>query len=200
MTKHYKESMMSINFVWMTVLLSATATSCTKDRSIEESLQKIIGKQMVVNDDSMLILQDSLYFREDVNKDVAEYKFIAFFDSTECSSCQMKKLFEWNDFMVFEKNRLVDFYFIFSTNEIASIERMYRNCNLKHSILVDTCNIFLSTNKYVPSEKMFHYFMLNKKDEIIFVGNITQSGNLEKIFRTIVYNEIQCSQSNINLK
>ena len=185
-------------FFMILTSIAVGLSSCTKNKAVEDVLNGLIGKQIILSKKSMVCLDNRQCEKSPYNDKASSYKFIIFFDSTECSSCRMKSLFEWNDYLNLEIIKQVDFYFIFATKELSYMKELYRNCNLRHSILVDTCNVFISENNFIPSQNVYHYLMLNHNNKIIFVGNIAENKKLEQIFYSILKKKIQDSHSNIN--
>ena len=113
-----------------------------------------------------------------------KYRYIIYFDSLQCSSCVIDKLFLaegiQNDMK--KLNYDVDFVFIFSTKKsIKTINEAYYNSRCHYPIYIDTLNHFISENIFIPANSMLHAFFIDKNGTILFVGNPLTNTNIEKL-------------------
>ncbi len=179
----------------LTILLGTVITVVvyfdrgSKQDSLRHELTSFVGKEISIDDSLMVLLQ-----KDDIikNQDRSfSYKMIIYFDSVTCTSCKIKTLFLWNEFLELEKSGNVHFFFIFDSKNVDYVYSVYDECNLKHSILIDTCKVFKTMNPFLPNNPLMHCFLLNRENKVIFVGNVVESEKLEKIFKQIMINHIQ---------
>jgi len=125
---------------------------------------------------------------DDVKDKDSTCRMIIFIDSTECSSCVMKSLHEWNELFYLEDKGKVIFYFIFSPKRGTSqdICSAFHSSGLNHPIYVDTCNVFLRANPHIPSNPIMHSFLLDENDSVLLVGNPVRNKKIEELFFKIL--------------
>lgn len=181
-------------YIMIPLIISFHTSSCTTSYSIEEKLLTIMNKKIIINDSTMISLNKTY----DVSKyEPTDYKYVIFMDSSECTSCNMRNLYEWNKYFELEKKNKVTFYFIFDTHNVSDIKKTYRNSNLHHGVLVDTCRSFISNNDSILLSSPFHCYLLNKNNEIIMVGNILKNKKIEQLFYYIINNQIHSIEVNL---
>lgn len=163
--------------------------SDTKQDLIRHELALFVGTKISIDDSLMVLLQKD-YISKEQEKSFS-YKMVIYIDSVNCASCKIKTLFFWNEFLEMEKSGNVKFYFIFDSKKKDYVSSAYDDCNLKHSILIDTCKVFRTRNSQLPNNPLMHCFLLNRENKVIFVGNVAESEKLEKIFKQIIINQIQ---------
>ena len=116
----------------------------------------------------------------------AELKLIVYTDSIACSQCTLKKMYLWKDFVELENKYNGRFYVFFiiqsGSNTTRALTSNFHYTGLNHPIYIDTTNVFIKYNPHIPSEEMFHVFLLDEKDSIILVGNPLFNTKIEDIF------------------
>ena len=121
----------------------------------------------------------SCYYSDQLNDTVYhghEYKYIFFADSNECASCVMDSLYDYIEYIenvTREREEKLGFYFIFSPkpNDLAKVRNKVLHSNIKHPVYIDSGSFFVKENRHIPSEPMFHTFLINQNDSIVLVGN-----------------------------
>lgn len=105
----------------------------------------------------------------------ARLKLVVYVDSTECSMCYISKLFFWNEILKLEKKHKKNFSIFFivepSQKSRKNILESLKRDKLIHPIYIDTLGIFAHSNPNIPKEVMYHTFLVDENDSIIFVGN-----------------------------
>ena len=86
----------------------------------------------------------------------------------------------------------VDFevMFIFSPTKSQSklIYRSLATNKFPHVVWFDTNNKFRVHNGFIPKDTRFHTFLLNKQNEIVFVGDPLYNNELNNLFKKVLYN------------
>lgn len=80
------------------------------------------------------------------------------------------------------------FYFIFSpkSSDLAKVRSKVLHSNIKHPVYIDSATFFMHQNKHIPSESMFHTFLINKYDSVVLVGNPVKSPQIDELLNTIL--------------
>lgn len=117
-------------------------------------------------------------------------KFIVYSDTTICSSCEIKQMYKWNNFLkeVETFNRKIKVYFIFSPQR-KNIDIFYFLITTNppaSPIFVDTTNVFLRSNPHIPKNPALHTFLLDENNKVILVGNPLENKHIEEMFWRIV--------------
>ena len=141
---------------------------------IEENIKKMQSKSITIPINHLdYWTNDSLLFQKVSTK--AEIKLVVYIDSTKCSMCYISKQFLWKDVLKLERdyNSRFSIYFIVEPSQEHKKE-IYKKLNkedLIHPIYIDTLGAFAKTNPNIPKETMYHTFLLDYKNNVLFVGN-----------------------------
>lgn len=105
----------------------------------------------------------------------AKYKLIHYIDSASCSSCYLQKV-KINDFLFhMEDLSNNEFYNVIiltpGSNAKKDLEHLFSEKLIPQTIFIDSANTFLQKNPHIPSETMYHTFLLDENDKAILVGN-----------------------------
>lgn len=131
--------------------------------------------------------QMRLYIRDSVIKKPntqAEYKLVVYMDSSHCSECEMKKMHLWDDFVKLEDKYDGRFSVVFivqtsSNSTFDAIVSALDRYEVEYQIYVDNANVFSKQNPHIPSRKMYHVFLLDEKNNVVFVGNPLLNSDIE---------------------
>ena len=138
---------------------------------------------------SMAKIDHSEYIMDDVKEQPrAHYKFVLFSDSTECSSCQLRTIYQWRDYYYLEEAGKASFCFILAPKASQNDNQILLSQipDIGHIIYLDTCNAFLRANPHIPSNPLFHSFLLDENDSVILVGNPIRNKKIEELFFKIL--------------
>lgn len=118
------------------------------------------------------------------------YKFVIYSDSSDCSSCSLRKLYQWDIFSELSKRYGdgVQFIFIFSPSKKNQriFELTVRNVPSSSLIYMDTTNIFFRFNPHISCDRRFHTFLLDENNNVLLVGNPLENKKIEEMFWKIV--------------
>ena len=79
-------------------------------------------------------------------------------------------------------------YFIFRplSESIGSFRLTLKSMMLSYPIYMDTTGVFRRTNPQLPSNPMFHTFLLDENNEVLAVGNPLENEKIDRMFwRTV---------------
>lgn len=162
-------------------LLLCYGCKSSKD-DIRSKIEKMQTKPITIPYSEML-----LWTRDSTDRTPnthTEYKLVVYIDYTHCTECEMKKMYLWDDFVKLEQKYNGRFRVVFivqaskksPTKAIASALKHY---DVDYTIYIDSTNIFSSVNPHIPSEEMYHVFLLDEKDSVILVGNPQFNSKIE---------------------
>lgn len=157
--------------------------SCTQQK-IKENMQVMQSHAVMLETDNMICLSnDTTKLKYD-----KPLKLVVYNDSSVCKPCLMAHISEWTGICNTPACKDVDFYFIFSAKEadIEEYRKGYVINDVQHPVLLDTANVFQKSNPHIPGEWIYHTFLLDENDKIIFVGNPLRDTKMEKLFYKVL--------------
>lgn len=120
----------------------------------------------------------------------ASMKLVVYTDSSQCSTCTLKHMSLWSDFVKLENkyNNQFQLVFIMETRSgtASKLVPFFRQTALNHPMYIDSTGVFIKTNPHIPSERMFHVFLLDEKKNVVLVGNPEFNPKIEDMLLTIL--------------
>lgn len=162
--------------------------ACSNRKALQDKLEMLYSTPVSLPDSGMVLVECSTKKYCDVDTLRPEYQLLVFVGPSECSTCAIKSMSEWNTFLNIEREGKIQLTFIINPSKLKldDIVSSYRTSGLEHSIYIDTCGIFLQQNPHIPESSTFHVLLLDKKDSVLLVGNPIHN---EKI-QTLLYERI----------
>lgn len=113
-----------------------------------------------------------------------DLKLVVFWDSANCTSCNIMHINNWNS-IIYKVNQItaVDFILIMETTSENKEEiiSLYHNSLFPYEIYLDLNHITKQNNSFLDNP-LFHCFLVDKNDKIIFVGNPLNSEKVQESF------------------
>lgn len=120
----------------------------------------------------------------------AKLKLVHYVDSATCSSCYLQKIALKKNLFSMETFSNNEFYnvFIISPDRKSkeTLRSKYREKLIPQTIFVDTANVFMKANANIPSESMFHTFLLDENNKVVLVGNPMLNNKIEDMMISIL--------------
>lgn len=120
----------------------------------------------------------------------APFKMIVYSDTSQCSTCYLKSLYHWKDFVESKYSLNGNLSFIFIVGTRNGDARLVRNnlfrTELEYPIYIDDKNAFISANPSIPKEHTYHTFLIDQNDSILLVGNPLFNVKIEKMLLDIL--------------
>lgn len=155
--------------------------SCTnKKKKLVGSVEEIMGHELVIPYSSLILCNN-------VNDEETEYKLIIYSDTSECSFCNVKNTFYWEALLDSVNSGFTEpqmnITFIYSPPKLEQERFIYNVQALKlpWKVYVDTCLAFQHSNPQIPQNGELHAFLINKKHEVLAVGNPLNNERIEKL-------------------
>lgn len=170
-------------------------TACnSQKKELQEKIEKLQSKAIEIPYKQMACwASDSVIAISPWNK--AKLKLIHYVDSETCSSCYLHKI-ATNE-LLFRMEKLSDniFYNIFIINPNNKtkkrLETDYNDKAIPQTIFIDSANIFMQLNPNVPSESIYHTFLLDENNKIILVGDPMTNPKVKDLMVAIVEKKLR---------
>ena len=161
-------------------LLAVISTGC-KTAQLRRQMKELIGSTIVLPEKITCVYNGEVYPMPDSLREKA--KQIIYIDSTECTTCRISHLWEYQD--VFEysaESGRFEVMIVLSNMVFDSIPlvRYLVDRDLDYPVYVDMERRFLVENPHIPQEKLFHSFLLDSGGQVIFVGDPALSERMLK--------------------
>ncbi|MBQ6989179.1 MAG: hypothetical protein IJN45_08555 [Alistipes sp.] len=126
--------------------------------------------------------EDQMHNEEEFK--IKKYKLIHYIDTQSCSICELKTMYQWDDFLI--KNSLentVQVYCIVDTRNhnreelMEAINETYFQCE----VYFDNTGIFMTANNFIPINKIFHTFLLDHNHNVVVAGNPLNNPKIEEL-------------------
>lgn len=172
-----------LTLLLLSVVLILTCLSCTTRKQRIEEEYLIFSSVPIKIPLEMLCVHDGKIETEKTGD--APYKFVYYIDSTECSSCSISHLSAFNKIIdLSEQNEKFDLLIIFSSH-VKNAKNIAEDINIYEydfPVYVDNKAEFRNQNKHIPSNKMFHQFLLKEDNTPAFVGSPLANKQMSKLF------------------
>ncbi len=125
----------------------------------------------------------------------SELKLVIYSDSSACSSCVVQKMYLWNRFIesTSKYQGRLKYYFIFSPvkeEEVVAVDLGLRIDAFNYPVFIDGSGVFAKENPHLPQNSKLHSFLLDKDNQVIFVGNPLRSEKLEEMFYVVLEDKL----------
>lgn len=170
---------MNLKYNYFVVLCFALVSFYACNKQEKNPLYDMISTRIVIPKDSMKLISPKSYFRSD------SYKYVIYFDSAYCSSCAIKNIPTLNNEIYAWSKYNVDFVIVLR-EPLNHRELLMRTIDQKIGlsqavVYYDTTGIFERVNPQLPSQMMYHYFLIDRDDKITVVGDIQKSKGVKEL-------------------
>ena len=110
-------------------------------------------------------------------------KMVIWVDSTECSSCRIGNLYEYDELYRKSQDYGFEVVIMFSPreDEYSDVMHMVGLRHYEFPVYFDSNNSFGLSNK-IPSDRRFHAFLLDCDNRVCFIGDPTSTAKLNSLF------------------
>ena len=102
-------------------------------------------------------------------------KLVIWYDSLVCSSCQLSRMYEWNNIVTYADSLASWFSIIYLfTPKIDDIDRVnvvLKTNNFDYPLFIDRNSSFIKQNPNLPKNRRLHSFLLDKNNRVVLLGN-----------------------------
>ena len=194
--------MRKIGYLLLLVMSYCYLTACNSQKhDVQKALEKMQSSAIAIPYERMECwLNDSILEVSPWNK--AKLKLVHYVDSATCSTCYLQKIAVKKYLFDMETMTKYDFYNIFIINPDGKAKKelkmKYLEKLIPQTIFVDTANIFLKENPNIPSESMYHTFLLDENNKVILVGNPMLNKPIEDMIISIAEERLGKVISTVN--
>ena len=121
--------------------------------------------------------------------DSTRHTLIVYFDSTQCSSCLLGRLYEWGEVAEFSRDNC-NFVMVFSPKQarLSELKASLQTAFIETDVWVDENGDFARLNQTIPSDVKFHTFLLNPQRRVILVGDPVHNHQIWDLYKTTIRN------------
>lgn len=140
-----------------------------------------------------LCFDDFLLKKSSQTTNSLDFNMIVYVDSSECTPCELGHLRFWNPLIKesLEKSKYKTGLTIIlapKEKDWFDLNEEIKESDIPANIYIDSTYVFLKNNPFIPKEKKYHSFLLNKNNEIILVGNPVNNKRIKNIYRNYILN------------
>lgn len=164
------------------VVISIAFSSCSNN--IEKEIRTFMQSEIVLPVTEMERFECSLFPEHHLNPIVY---IVHYYNSPSCGSCEASNI-ENEESLYYKKYPDVCFVYIFRTSPKEE-KLMYKNLcakRVKGVVYIDTSGVFQKENPQIPSQRIFHTFVLNSGGEILMVGNPFANDRMRQLFHNVL--------------
>ncbi len=177
-------------YILLSVISSCILLACnSQERELQEKIEKLQSAAINIPYERMTCwASDSIFEVSPWNK--ANLKLVHYIDSATCSTCYLQKAARNELICRMEELSNNEFYNIFIINPDNKakkrLEAEFRDKAIPQTIFVDSANVFTEVNPNIPSESMYHTFLLDENNKVILVGNPIANEKIGDMLQSVV--------------
>lgn len=158
-----------------------------KKSTLSQEILRLQSQKVNIPFDSML--RFNALSSDASENSLKNYKIVIYTDSVSCSSCSIKRLFNWEP-LIDSLQESLSFIFIFSPQkeDIERVKQTLLTERLSWPVYIDTCSAFDRRNPHIPDNSLMHTFLLNENDSVVLVGNPQSNPRIKELLFNILYN------------
>lgn len=177
-----------MKFIWFKIVIFVLFCSCNdKTERIKFNIEKMKEHSICLPLEKM-----QLYNKENIADDFStkDYKLIIYVDSTKCSTCYLNTINRWCntlDSLRKKSDKFASAFILSSSKQhIQDVKFKLEYLKFDHLIYLDSVGVFALSNPHIPTESMYHTFLLDKNNKIVFVGDPSRNQNVYiKLFKIL---------------
>ena len=169
-------------------LLAVTSTGCKKAQ-LRRQLKELMGTTIVLPEKITCVYNGEVYPMPDSLRE--KPKLIIYIDSTECTTCRISHLLEYQELFDLAEERQSFTMMILIWNkdfDAISLERYLSDLQLEYPLFVDMECRFLEDNPSLPSDNRLHSFLVDGTGHPICVGDPGRAEKMMEVYRNSIAN------------
>ncbi len=167
------------NKILIQIIISITLL-CGCEDNISRVVRKMHGKEISFKWNNQYVLDDTIIFNYTPTSPI---KVVSYIDTTLCSRCLETYFDVVKDYIKQINSDSVLFMCIFQHRSIEEIQPLLKDKEMSNiSIVVDTDNLYLTTNSLDKYTSMFASFLLDKNNCVVLVGDPLRSSSVRELY------------------
>lgn len=178
-------TLLIMRYLFLILGMCAALSSCRNP--MKRDLEEFIGSEIVMPTQVTAAYNgiDTLIAPDYAN----DIKMVVWYDSTGCSSCRLKDLWQWEEFAKYADS--VDnlgMYVILSPSDenIHSVNLAVRTQATPFFVYKDYSREFYGENSSLPSKSALHTFLLDRNNKVVLAGSPLQNPQLEALYKSTI--------------
>ena len=167
---------MSMNYLNRLALFLLLCLICSCNKTNHESVVSFMYDQEVKIPSGLYCWNNGEIAQNIINTDsIDEPKIIVWLDSLGCTPCKLRSLFDKEEDYHYLKDTLgisIPYIVVLSppSGEIVNTIQYIWECDFDYPILFDFKSDFLVQNSFIPSDQIYHTFLVDTDNNIKVVG------------------------------
>ena len=160
--------------------------SCTNKRWIKD-VEQFMGQQITVSSDLSAIWNS----RDTVIADFTQLpiKLIVWYDSLICGSCEISKMYVWDEITTYADSlaQWFSIVFLFSPKkeDLRKVNISLKTGKFDYPVFIDHNATFAKQNK-LPKNRRLHTFLLDKNNNVVLIGSPLYNPSLWTLYQRTI--------------
>lgn len=159
------------------IIIVVSCVACdSKERRIQQTIEKMYASPISIPYDKLICWTDDSILEHNL-KEQPELQLVHYVDSTLCSSCYLSKITLCNDLFEIEsrsRNKFRNVIIVEPGKKMSNMRKLYYEYQagvLPKTIYIDSACVFKKNNSSIPKGMIFHTFLIDENNKVIYVGN-----------------------------
>lgn len=168
--------------VFLCLSLLVFCNSC-RTRSIPKEIEAFVDQEITFPDKLQPVLNGRI--ASNLNLLDAEIKLVVWIDSTGCTSCALQHMDPWYDVTDYTSQfgAKVKVIFILSPKYRDRQSIDLSTMLFRYPLYIDRDYNFPELNPDLPKDRRLHVFLLNRKNQVVLVGNPIGNDELWSLYK-----------------
>ena len=166
--------------------------SCANNRLVKDVTQ-FMGTQIILSPDLSAVWKGRDTVLTDFTK--VPIKLVVYHDSLICSTCQMGKMYEWEEIAAYADSLSQWFSIIYlftpKKEDMFKVNMLLRADNFDYPIFIDQHATFVKQNPKLPKNRQLYSFLLDKNNKVVMVGNPLHNPTLWNLYKKNIQKMIE---------
>lgn len=169
--------MRKINFIYCFIMCLSLIACDSQKKKLESTMKQMQTVPIDIPYDEMTCWSNDST-KKNMPWTTAKFKLVHYVDSVQCSTCYLSKKELLEDVLNLESESNGIFSNVFivepgtKKTAIKLLSDDYTHKLTPQTLFIDTEGAFIKKNPVVPKNEIFHTFLLDENNKVIFVGNL----------------------------
>lgn len=175
--------LLSMNRLYYVVFLCliGMTSSCSKDSS-KKYFAEMMSNPLCVNRAKYIsVSSDSLSV-----KPFSKYRLIRYVDASYCGLCTYKQvcsdLSNIDELLQIPQTVIIKIH----STDMTQIKFYSKILKNRYEVLLDTAEVFVCENRFVPDNNKYRIFLVDNNDSIILIGNPLSNKRMLELYKQVV--------------